>query len=142
MPHAVEVNAIQEEFERVIAPYMLPGNVLAENMYDDLELPWTVDPTQTAFPEDKFRRFNWDRGGVLSDGKDFFGGTGEFSMELYRHALSTVSPVTRWREAHPELVGTDQDVVEAAYLQVSKIIGDAMLKGGGATALLMFTRGE
>jgi len=70
-----------------------------------LELPWATDPTQTAFPKDKSRRFDWDRGGVLSDGKDFFGGSHEYPMAVLEQALGTASSVTRWREAHPERGG-------------------------------------
>ena len=79
MPYGAKANEIQKAFERVIEPYMQPGNCIADDMYDNLELPWAADPAQTAFPKDKFRRFDWDRGGVLSDGKDFFGGSHEFS---------------------------------------------------------------
>ena len=63
MPHATQVNAINDAFGRVIEPYAQPGNRIANDMYDDLELPWAADPAQMAFPKGKFRRFDWDRGG-------------------------------------------------------------------------------
>ena len=142
MPYAAKVNEIQETFNRVIEPYMMPGNRVANDMYDNLELPWVADPTQTAFPKDKFQRFDWDRGGVLSDGKEFFGGSQEFPIEVYEQALGTVSSVTRWREAHPELAGTERDCVTEVLRQVRQVVGERKLRGGGPTALLMFKRGS
>lgn len=59
MPYGAKANEIQKAFERVIEPYMQPGNRIADDMYDNLELPWAADPAQTAFPKDKFRRFDW-----------------------------------------------------------------------------------
>ena len=111
-------------------------------MYDNLELPWAANPAQTAFPKEEFRRFDWDRGGVLSDGKDFLGGSQEFPMELLEQGLATVSAVTRWREAHPQLVGTERDCVAEVMGQMRRVLGEkGMLGRGGPTALLMVKRG-
>jgi trans-aconitate 3-methyltransferase len=142
MPYAAKANEIQSAFNLVIAPYFQPGNIVAHDMYDNLELPWEADPEQTAFPKEKFQRFEWDRGGVLSDGKDFFGGSHEFPIGFYEKALGTVSGVTRWREAHPELVGTERDCVTEVVGQMRGLLGERGMRGGGATALLMFKRGE
>jgi hypothetical protein len=92
------------------------------------------------FPKDKFRLFDWDRDGVLSDGKDFFGGSREFPIEMYGQAFGTVSVVTRWREAHPELAGTDRDCVKEVVVQMRQVLGDSGLRGGEPTVLLMFKR--
>ncbi|RFU34686.1 hypothetical protein B7463_g1652, partial [Scytalidium lignicola] len=127
MPHGAEVNKIQKAFELVLEPYMLPGNRLSYDLYDNLVLPWTADPTQSAFPKDKFQRFEWDRNG-LSDGKDFFGGSREYPLEVYEQALGTVSAVTRWREAHPELVGTEKDCVKVMIAQKHPIRWEALLR--------------
>ncbi|RFU25201.1 hypothetical protein B7463_g11135, partial [Scytalidium lignicola] len=111
MPYAAKIKEIQDAFQRVVEPYQLLGNRIARNMYDDLVLPWVADPSQTAFPKEKFQRFDWDRGGVLSDGKDFLGGSHEVPFGVYEKVMGTISPVTRWREAHPELAGTERDCV-------------------------------
>ena len=142
MPYAAKMIEIQESFHRVLEPYIQPGNRIAHEMYDNLELPWAADPAQKEFPKDRFRRFDWDRGGVLSDGKDFFGGSPEFPIEFYEQVLGTVSAVTRWREAHPELVGTERDCVIEVVGQVRQILEGRRLRGGGATALLMFKKGD
>jgi hypothetical protein len=141
MPHGAKLKEIQETFERAVTPYFQPGNLIAHNMYDALELPWMADPTQTAFPKDRYQRFDWDRGS-LSNGREFFGGTREYSLEVVKKGLDTVSAVTRWREAHPELAGTEQDCVSVIIEQMRQLLGETQLRGGGATALLMFKRGE
>jgi hypothetical protein len=142
MPSGAKVNEIQAGLGRFILPYIEPGNLIAHNMYDNLELPWAADPAQTAFPRDRFQRFDWDRDGVLSDGKDFFGGTWEFPLKAYEQSLGTVSSVTRWREAHPELVGTDRDCVAEVVGQMRQVLGEGQMRGGCATVLLMFKRGQ
>jgi hypothetical protein len=141
MPHGAKLKEIHEAFERVIGPYFQPGNLVAHNMYDELELPWMADPTQTAFPKDKYQRFDWDRGG-LSSGREFFGGSMEYSLEVVKQVLGTVSAVTRWREAHPEQAGTEQDCVSVMIKQMGQLLGETPLRVGGATALLMFKRIE
>lgn len=142
MPHAAKVDEISESFNRrVVDPYIEPGNRIAHDMYDNLELPWVADPTQTAFPKDEFQRFDWDRGG-LSDGKDFFGGSVEFPISFYEQAIGTVGAVTRWREAHPELVGTERDCVKEVLAELREVLGETPLRGGGATVLLLFKKSE
>ena len=140
MPYAAAANAIHDTLWRTLEPYSQPGSVIAHNMYDGLELPWESDPTQAAFQQDKYRRFDWDRDGVLSDGKDFFGGTQELPFEPYEKVLDTVSAVTRWREAHPDLTGTERDCVTDHISRMKEVVGNPVLRGGSATALLMFKR--
>jgi trans-aconitate 3-methyltransferase len=131
MPYGAKANEIQKAFERVIEPYMQPGNRIADDMYDNLELPWAADPVQTAFPKDKFRRFDWDRGGVLSDGKDFFGGSHEFPIGVYEQALGTVSAVTR----PPDLAGTERDCVAEVPRQMRQVLGERAAGGRGDSAV-------
>jgi hypothetical protein len=142
MPHGAEIEAIQAEFQRTIDPYLAPGNRIGDTLYDDLELPWAADPSQTAFPQSQYQRFDWDRGGKLSDGKDFLGGTPEYPVEVYGKVLGTVSAVTRWREAHPELAGTEKDVVNVSVAKMKKVVGDQPMKGGSPLALLFFKKAE
>jgi hypothetical protein len=142
MSLGAKVNEIQAGFVSFILPHMEPGNLVAHNMYDNLELPWTADSAQTEFPKDRFQRFDWDRDGVLSDGKDFFGDTWEFPLKAYEQSLSTVSAVTRWRESHPELVGTNRDCVAEVVGQMRQVLGEEQMRGGCPTVLLIFKRGE
>ena len=112
-PNAPKIREIQLRLEReTLAPYTTPGNLLSMNMYDDLQLPWDLPNAVTAFPKSAFVRHEYDRGGVLSNGVSFFGGGFEATLDQMEKALGTTSQVTRWREAHPDLVGTDKDVAK------------------------------
>lgn len=98
-----------------------------------------------AFPKAAFVRMEWDRDGVLTDGENFFNGSDETTVNEISDSLQTASMVTRWREAHPDLVDTDLDCVAVAMAQVRKALGigmddDRTLKVGGATVLLFFKR--
>jgi hypothetical protein len=66
----------------------------------------------------------------------------EYSLEVAKQALGTVSAVTRWREAHPELAGTEQDIVLVMIEQMHQLLGETPFRGGAATVLLMLKRGE
>lgn len=132
------------ELEReILAPYELVPNRLSRDMYDDLRLPWDVRPALVAFPRDQFVRREWDREGVLSNGKTFFGDGNEMtSIDSFVQGLGTASMVTRWREAHPDLVGTDDDVVTAFAGRLRKALGPGVteLELGTGTVILMFKK--
>lgn len=87
----------------------------------------------------------WDRDGILTHGENFFDGSDETTVNKLSDSLQTASMVTRWREAHPHLVDTDQDCVAVAMAEVRKALGirqneDRTLKVGSATVLLLFKR--
>jgi hypothetical protein len=108
--NAGEVQRVLFHLERnLLAPYELPANRLSRDMYDSIPLPWDVSPPIISFPQSSFVRNEWDRDGILSNGEDFFGGTEQVSLDKLEAGLSTASMVTRWRAAHPELVGTSED---------------------------------
>lgn len=109
-------------------------------MYDDLELPWTVDPAQDDFPRDMFQRFEWDRNNVLSNGNDFFVGSRHVSVDALAAALGTASSVTRWREAHPDLAGAERDCVVELAAKMRAVVGDRPVRVGGAAAILLFRK--
>lgn len=115
-------------------------------------LPWDVpgaDDNEIAFLASEFVRMEWDRDGILSDGREFFGGEiRKVTVAELASGLDTASMVTRWREAHPELVGTDKDCVREAMNEVrtalgkSSVVGneDVSIKVGSGTVLLLFKR--
>ncbi|KAL1963017.1 hypothetical protein VTN77DRAFT_8765 [Rasamsonia byssochlamydoides] len=145
-PNAAAVQQALDHLEKdILQPYKLPPNRPSRDMYDNLPLPWTVDPPVAAFPESGFVRHEWDRNGVLTDGADFFGGSREVSLQQLERALATANMVTRWREAHPELANTDEDCVVKTIRQIRQIIGpDAgdKIRVGGAVVILLFKRAE
>lgn len=141
-PNAAEVMKVLLRFEReTLAPYTLPGNLLSMNMYDALPLPWSISPAIPSFPQSQFIRYDYDREGVLSDGKNFFNGTVYTDLEDEKTGLSTASMVTRWRAANPELVGTEKDCVEVFMGELREAMGGQnwILRGNG-TAILLFKK--
>ena len=130
-------------FEReTLGPYELPANRLSRDMYDNLPLPWNMATPVTAFPQKDFVKHDFDREGVLSNGIDFFGGGEDESLEENEKGLGTASMVTRWREANPELVGTDRDVVKGYIAELRKALGPGpeTFKRGSGTAVLFFKK--
>ena len=72
----------------------------------------------------------------------FFGGGRESSLEDVERGLSTASMVTRWRAAHPDLVGTNKDVVKAFVNEVREALpaGHQKVLQGSGTAILLFKK--
>jgi hypothetical protein len=129
------------ELEReILAPYELVPNRLSRDMYDDLPLPWTVAPPVAALGQASFVRREWDRDGVLSDGDAFFGGSKPTPVDAFLALLGTASIVTRWREAHAELVGTEDDVVAAFGRRLRAALGEGVTEvvlGAGVVVLMV-----
>jgi trans-aconitate 3-methyltransferase len=120
----------------------LPPNRISREMYDALPLPWTVVPPVPEFPESGFVRREWDRDGVLTDGKDFLGGGQQQTLDELERSLGTASMVTRWRDAYPELAYTERDCVRQTMAKIRQLLGEEAktLRTGSGTALLMFKR--
>jgi len=141
-PNAGEVQRILFRLEReILAPHEAPPNRISRDMYDNLPLPWQVSPAVPAFPEDLFTRVEWNRDGQVDAGGNFLGGNQEISLGQLETSLSTASMVTRWREAHPELVGTSEDCVTQTIDALRVALGgkEGFVEGNG-TALLMFKK--
>lgn len=127
---------------KTLAPYTLPGNILSMNMYDDLPRPWTVSPAVTAFPESEYIKHDWDREGKLSNGKTFFGGARpKETLEKIEGGMATASMITRWRAAHPDLVGTDKDIVKTFIRELREAMGgQTWVERGSGTTIMLFKK--
>lgn len=123
-----------------LAPYELPGNRLSRDSYDHLLLPWSCNPPVDGFLESGFTRLEWDRDGKLSDPVHFFLGDEVVTIERMQKILGTSSMVTRWREAHPQLAGTEQDVVVDLAREMKEVLGGEELVIGQSCVLLLFKR--
>lgn len=124
----------------ILAPYELPGNRLTRDLYDHLLLPWNCSPPIDGFSEIGFTRLEWDRDGKLSDAEHFFLGDQIITIERMQERMSTASMVTRWREAHPQLVGTEEDVVMRMAREMRDILGKEELVVGSSCVLLLFKK--
>lgn len=141
-PNAAEVMKICLKLEReTLAPYEMPGNRVSMNMYDDLALPWQISPPVEAFAKSEYVKHEYDRGGVLSDGKTFFGGGRVEKLEDIGRGLRTASMVTRWAAANPELVATDKDIITIFIKELKDAMGGQdWVERGNGTAILLLKR--
>lgn len=77
---------------------------------------------------------------MLSNGQHFFLGDEQITLGRLQEQLGTASMVTRWREANPELVGTEGDVVVKILEQVRGLLEGEELIVGRSCHLLLFKR--
>lgn len=142
-PNAAAINAATKKIEEEsLAPFFGAGNQLTRNLYSTIGLPWTVTPAVAGFDEAAFYRKEW---GVEGNEDSFFENRKMvLDMDTMEKMLGTASPVTRWREANPELAGTEDDVIRRMRREVERLLHEAgvekgkeVIRGGEAGVLLM-----
>lgn len=143
VPNAAAINAVTSNIEEeCLAPFFGAGNRLTRNLYSTIGLPWAVSPLVPDFDETRFYRKEW---GVDGNDESFFENRHMiFDMDTLEKLLGTASPVTRWREANPDLAGTEDDVVRRMRREVERLLHEAgvekgkeRIRGGEAGVLLM-----
>ncbi|KAJ5921718.1 hypothetical protein N7454_009192 [Penicillium verhagenii] len=146
-PSTPNASAIQAAMEKIQVEYLAPfyeaGNTLTRNRYIDLPLPWTLDEQIAAFDRKTFFRKEW---GI---GEEFFDREPVLSLDQMEKMMGVGSPVTRWREANPDAVGTEGDVVRICRRAVEKLLHEAgveegkeVIRGGSMGVLLMVKKVE
>ena len=142
MPNSEAIQTMMDDFfEKHLMPFYEPGNLMVRNRYVDLLLPWTLEEPVVEFDKETFWRKDYD-----ADGTDFVYNA-EANMDAFEKIMSTGSPVTRWRQAHPELVGTDRDVVRMLRREIERLLheagveeGQEMVKGAVRGVLMVLKR--
>lgn len=125
----------------VLGPHVTPQNRLARSGYEGLEMPWDRKETASMFNKEASIERRWNSNDATGDDQKLFDGIAakEWPMPAVEAMLGTSSPVVRWREAHPDLVGTDKDCVKVLIKQICEILGveedRATLRGGVAISL-------
>ncbi|KAF4339286.1 trans-aconitate 3-methyltransferase [Fusarium beomiforme] len=128
MPGSEAIQAALDDYNVSVRDYMLPGNLMVRDLYRDLPLPWTLDSPVPAFEQSSFVRKEWCTG--PDSETQLFEHSPPANLDMLEMALGTASPVTRWREAHPEAVGTEDDVVRRIRRRIEKILNDAGVEKG------------
>ncbi|KAL4813861.1 S-adenosyl-L-methionine-dependent methyltransferase [Aspergillus spinulosporus] len=123
-PNAEAIQARIDQFEAEIQPYFLPGNFLTRGLYKDLGLPWTVEPAVEGFDEKAFFRKDWD-----TTEKFLAFGAPEIDMNAFERMLGTMSPITRWREDHPDATG-EKDIVRIFRRDIERLLREAGVEEG------------
>jgi hypothetical protein len=142
MPNAAAIQAaIEQHRERHLKPYCVPGNLLARDRYVDLPLPWTLAQPVPEFDESTFLWKDWDVD------KEFFVGQPEVDLDTFEKMMATGSAVTRWRQAHPDDVGTERDMLRMLRREIERLLHEAgvekgkeKVKGAAHGVLLMVKR--
>ncbi|KAL2109159.1 hypothetical protein VUR80DRAFT_2880 [Thermomyces stellatus] len=145
-PNVAAIQAAIDRFKDQIEDYAREGNRLASNLYAGLPLPWTVPGApQTEFDESAFLRKEWKATDIAYRPEDNpFADGRKLDLDRVEKALGTMSQVTRWREAHPETVGTEDDIVRKLRREIERLLreagveeGNEVLEQGGSGVLLM-----
>jgi SAM-dependent methyltransferase len=139
-PNAAQVQRVLNRLEQErLAPYKTRGNMISNSLYRDLGMPW--DSGAHEFPEAEFVRKEWNVGGEVEEGGQFLRGNQRLTLKQFVAGFGTASMVTRWREAHPDLVGTDEDVISVTVRELREALGgQEWFEGGSPTALLLFKK--
>jgi hypothetical protein len=140
LPNAQAIDtAMTDHRQRHLAEYITPGNLLARDSYANLPLPWTlaaadvdrdgdgdadVDAIRSSFDQTTFRRVDWD------PATPFFVGEPEVDLDTLEKMLGTGSAETRWRQAHPDDVGTERDVVRIMRREIERLLHEAGVEKG------------
>ncbi|KAK7892494.1 hypothetical protein LTR67_007591 [Exophiala xenobiotica] len=131
VPNSAAIQAAMDEHQEThMAPFMERGNILTRNRYVDIVLPWTLSQRVHEFDPDTFLRFEWPID------EPFFVGVGDndddagADLDTFEEIVATGSAETRWRQAHPDLVGTEGDVLKQLRFEVERLLHEAGVKPG------------
>ena len=126
MPNAAAIQAALNEInEKEIKPFTLPGNVLAQYLYVDLALPWALAQPVAEFDEGTFLRKEW------ASGEGFLEMSGiTADLDMFERILGTMSPIQRWRDANPEKVGTEEDILRRQRRVIERLLHEAGVEKG------------
>ncbi|XXH00892.1 hypothetical protein Hte_007243 [Hypoxylon texense] len=121
--------AIDEIFDTELEPYEREGSILTRDLYVNLPLPWTLDVPVEEFDKASFVRKEWNKRREGAENEDL--GTGRtVTPEEFERLTETNSTVTRWREAHPDKVGTAEDVAKRMRKRIESLLREAGVKPG------------
>ena len=133
-PNATAIQAALDQcIEIDLQAYHAPGNFTVRNRYKDLVLPWTVEQSTGSnsnsspmpeFDQTTFFRRDWD------SAEDPMAYYPSVDMDTLERVASTASPITRWRQAHPEVVGTEKDRVRILRRETERLLHEAGVEKG------------
>lgn len=126
----------------------MAGNIVTRNLYVDLPLPWTLGAPAEEFEKESFFRKVWNENkGEGPESESLVGGERTITPEAFEAALGTASPVTRWRQAHPDKAGTEEDILRKMRKRIDSLLheagvkpGEERLVGGVPVVLLMIKK--
>ncbi|PYH92364.1 S-adenosyl-L-methionine-dependent methyltransferase [Aspergillus ellipticus CBS 707.79] len=125
MPNCAAIQTALDHMQNTeLMPYFNPGNILVRTRYAGLVLPWQLETPVPEFDQKTFVHRNWDVG------EGFDNELPEVDLDRYETIMDTASMVTRWREAHPEKVGTEEDYVRRCRRTIERLLNEAGVEKG------------
>lgn len=141
MPAAEALQAVLDRMLERLDDYVTPGNRLIRGRYEDLPLPWTLEQPLPQFARNAFYRKDY------TVDEPFVQLPTDVNMDFLEKILSTGSSQVRWREAHPDKVGTEEDIVRMTRREMEEILhgvgvekGKERLKGALRGFLLIIKK--
>ena len=139
-PNYVKINEAFKRWQKdYLEAHYQTGNFLVRDQYRSLVMPWDAMPSVEPFDRTSLSRKEWALDEPFHNGQD-----GPFSLDLFEKMFATSSPVIRWRQAHPEALGTEEDVVRVMKNELAQLLrdagvpdGKAVLKGASPGIMLM-----
>jgi SAM-dependent methyltransferase len=130
VPNSAAIMAAVDEInERDLKPFTVSGNLLAQQLYVDLPLPWALTPPVAGLDEATFCRKEWGPNGENSE-EFFVGGRVTYDMDMLEKMMGTTSQVHRWRDAHPDDTGTERDIVKIMRREIERLSQEAGVEKG------------
>jgi len=132
VPNAQRVREALDRLHERLDGYIEPGNRLTHDLYKDVLLPWTIPDPATEFDRESYVRQEWGTDAPGAEPGDQYYDTPkrDASPAAIEAILATMSPVTRWREAHPEAVGTEDDLVRRMRREIEQALHDGGVEKG------------
>ncbi|CAI4215865.1 unnamed protein product [Parascedosporium putredinis] len=148
VPNAQRIRDALDRLHERLDGYFEPGNLVVRELYKDILLPWQIPTPVADFDKDSFVRQEWGTDAPGAERGDQYYETSkrEAGPAAIEAILATMSPVTRWREAHPEAVGTEEDVVRKMRREMEQALYDGGVeKGkevivGGVSAVMLLVK--
>ncbi|KAI1140321.1 S-adenosyl-L-methionine-dependent methyltransferase [Hypoxylon sp. FL0543] len=128
--HAALQAALDKFRHEDLGPYHAQGNLITRSLYVDLPLPWTLEQPVPEFDESTFIRKEWRRDRFDDEPDPIGRGLQTVNLDVVEKRFATSSAVTRWREAHPDAVGTENDVVRKLRREIERLLHEAGVEKG------------
>jgi hypothetical protein len=121
VPNAAAIHEVMEEIkEKELKPFVKPGNLLTKDLYSRLPLPWTLAEEKSFYRKE-----------YGEDSEEFIEREGRIvDLDTMEKVMGTISPVQRWKDAHPDEVGTERDVVRRMRREMERLLREGGVEEG------------
>ncbi|KAG8157955.1 hypothetical protein KVR01_012227 [Diaporthe batatas] len=128
-----------EQFEKIPLQKSDTGNSTTQpddgddpsSKYCGLLMPWDKQVRNPNFDETLFFHRGWSGRGTECDEDEFFASQPRFDLDTMERIMSTTAgPYLKWKEAHPSLVGTEDDLLKRSRREIERLQRQVGVKAG------------